>query len=37
MTNNFAFDIKVILSPESTHPDDGTKSRDERANGKSHK
>ena len=36
ITNNFAFGVKVILSPESTHPDDGTKSRDERTNGKSH-
>ena len=29
-TNNFAFGVKVILSPENTHPDDGTKSWDER-------
>ena len=31
-TNNFAFDLKVILGSESTHPDVGTKSRDERTN-----
>ena len=39
-TNNFAFDVKAILILESTHPDVGTKSRDERTyegtNGKSH-
>ena len=37
MTNNFSFDVQIILGPESTHSDVGTKSRDELTNERTEK